>query len=224
MLLGRCFRCLRRGDRAKGCTVVCRNCKGRHNVLRFPQKFYAPKWENSADQSTDQSDMDRPSVGPASPGHDILSNFSRTNKVGTNGSTVSQTAVVFVYSSIGKLISATVLFDTGSDRSYISRKLVKGVKPRFVGSETNSYNSFGGSKTCNNTLTPVYNLSIKSKNGETLGLKAIELQVICQSLFRPEVPGHLFRSFGEIEWADNFYVERTVSIDNSWTRFLLRFC
>lgn len=57
---------------------------------------------------------------------------------------VLTTAKVKVCVKNGKYSEATLLFDPGSDNSYVSSKLVKKVRPRWVASEHISYSVFCG--------------------------------------------------------------------------------
>ena len=49
-----------------------------------------------------------------------------------------------VYGEKGMCIEATLLFDSGSDKSYVSSRFAKRIKPTWATSEQISYSAFGG--------------------------------------------------------------------------------
>ena len=65
--------------------------------------------------------------------------------------TVLQTAKVGVEAADGSLITATVVFDTGADRSYVSSQFRKKLRPKLLGHDWVSYGAFGGE--CKHTVT-----------------------------------------------------------------------
>ena len=54
-------------------------------------------------------------------------------------------ARVVVHGSKG-LVKATLLFDSGSDRSYVSSALINKAGDKWVGSQESAYVAFGGGK------------------------------------------------------------------------------
>ena len=70
-----------------------------------------------------------------------------TNKV------VLLTARVKVAGTSGCTTNATVLFDTGSDRTYVSSSLVRKVKPEWVDAQPMAYAAFGTGKASKVELT-----------------------------------------------------------------------
>nr|XP_027222490.1 uncharacterized protein LOC113814643 [Penaeus vannamei] len=83
----------------------------------------------------------------------------------TKTSCVLQTARVKVFGESGACCEATLLFDTGSDRSYVSSNLVKKVKPKWVSSEPVSYAAFGGSKSPPGKQSNIFDLQLVGLHG-----------------------------------------------------------
>ncbi|XP_037775537.1 uncharacterized protein LOC119572501 [Penaeus monodon] len=100
----------------------------------------------------------------------------------TKTSCVLQTARVKVYGDSGICCEATLLFDTGSDRSYVSSNFVKKVKPKWVSSETVSYAAFGGSKS-----HPDFQLADDYKNNSHLSIDILVGLDAYWGLMDPEI-------------------------------------
>ena len=66
----------------------------------------------------------------------------------------------------GNVTNATVLFDTGSDRSYISSSLVRKVGPKWVGAQQISYAAFGNDKPGKSHLRNIYEINLKGLQTE----------------------------------------------------------
>ncbi|XP_066940957.1 uncharacterized protein [Macrobrachium rosenbergii] len=118
-----CFRCLEKGHISRGCQSKCVKCKGKHNVLCCTgnkTEVYNKNYQNiSGAMSQDKIDENVTHVGVAHCEPNL------NNRVLTQSRSVLQTAKVKVLGKKG-ICEATLLFDTGSDRSYVSSKFVKG--------------------------------------------------------------------------------------------------
>ena len=127
---------------------------------------------------------------------------------------VLPTAHVTVVGQGGQRVDATVLFDTGSDRTYISDKLVKAADPVWVGSEAVSYVAFGGSGS-SAEHRDVYRVDMFGSNvtsPSVLSVRAIRVPVICMPLQRPVMPAAVLQSFSHLELADP-PSDRPLSVD-----------
>ncbi|KAJ8018051.1 hypothetical protein HOLleu_44175 [Holothuria leucospilota] len=129
--------------------------------------------------------------------------------------TVLQTAKVMVFGEKGA-VEATLLFDSGSDRSYISSKLVQRVGPKWKSTESLSYSSFGVSVGSGETERNVYEVGLqgsKCSTGSSCILQAVEVPVICAQLSRPKVPHEFMQNLGPLQFADDYEDNRQVTID-----------
>lgn len=119
-----CFRCLKPGHIAKGCGSKCAKCSGRHHeICCTGGQWYNKNHEPQVTKCT----QDLPSVEATNVSHVGVACSKRIKGYRT----VLQTARVQVHGRTGK-VEATLLFDSGSDRSYVSSFLIKRVGPKWV--------------------------------------------------------------------------------------------
>ena len=150
-----CFKCLSKSHFASSCSAKCSKCKGDHHRL------CCFKINENLNQSQVNPSQEKNSEGTQ----------GNTNVVGvsievqsTANSAILQTARVDAF---GKhcIVRANILFDTGSDRTYVSSSLVKKLKPEWVVKEPVNYIAFGQGKTSGNQLHNVYNVHLRSSSG-----------------------------------------------------------
>ena len=95
----------------------------------------------------------------------VRGNVSNVNSVsGTTTHVFLQTARVSVHGKCG-VADAIILFDTCSDRTYISRDLVDRIGPEWVGSQNIAYAVFGGNHIRNAEQRNVYSVSLQGSRG-----------------------------------------------------------
>ncbi|KAG1673513.1 hypothetical protein GQR58_015535 [Nymphon striatum] len=234
-----CYRCLGKGHISEGCFAICSHCKGKHNILccyeykannynynvipsNCNSKLLGTKF--SSEVQTRESEISN-KVDPVNGNHDAA-----VFHVGVLGSTshlctVLQSAKVFVLDKNGP-VEATVLFDTGSDDSYVSKSLVKRVNPRWVESEGISCAAFGERGPASHQARGVFGLEVQSRlhgYGGAHELMAVAVQNICAPLFRPKIPFELFENFKNFKLADNLEeaqeleVDTLIGLDSNWS-------
>ena len=128
---------------------------------------------------------------------------------------VLPTATVSVMSASGP-VKATLIFDSGSDRTYVSEQLMRKVQAKWKGSCDMSYAAFGGGKsssTCNMYEFDVTSVNLSVPTVQTI--QAVQVPVICAPLVRPRVnTNQLHPSFDHVELADRtFSSESPLQID-----------
>ena len=114
--LGLCFRCLKGNHRAATCKARCKKCEGKHHVVMC----FQPDVKRNSASSEKPSSGERPDVS-------LSCNIGRDRKK-PDARGVLPTASVIVKGSKGD-VQATLLFDSGSNRSYVSSSLVKKCSP-----------------------------------------------------------------------------------------------
>ena len=198
---GLCFTCLKKGHMARSCSVRCSVCNGRHNKLCCYKEHGIPgdKVEN---------------VGPS---HGVRG----TAAVGPSLScvlgekcTVLPTARVTVHGAKGP-VEATVLFDSGSDRSYVSSALIAKSGAKWVSSQESAYVAFGGghSRASHSDIYELRLTGAKQVNPAMQVINVMEVPMICAPLQRPRAAARVLSMFDNLELADDYHTERQVSVD-----------
>ena len=126
-----------------------------------------------------------------------------------------QTTDVTASGCTGKSGIFTVLFDTGSDRSYVSSRLVKRVEPEWVGTQQLSYSGFG--------TDHGGNVSLMCADDSYVSLFATEIPTICAPVYRPDIPIHVLQLFEQLsieaDCSDGgeVQVDVIIGLDSYWT-------
>ena len=182
---GLCFRCLLPGHFARGCGSKCKRCNGRHHQICCTRETSgtsppAPVRSSACSKPRVQSSGTGPKVDAVRDGaHVTLANAGSQRSVGSR--TLFQTAEVVV-SGRGN-VTATLLFDSGSDHTYVTSSLVRKVQPKFLTSKKIGYAPFGGGKT-RPVDRNVYEIVTKGLNqgDELVMFSALEVPVISAPL------------------------------------------
>ena len=227
---GLCFRCLLPGHIAKGCSVVCWKCNGRHHEIICGPPAVGPT-------SAGVSNVSSPPPYSGNVNASATHSLSTTSFVSVANSTppgdmsashpsvALQFARVTLHGSQG-VTEATVMFDTGSDRSYVTQDLVNRVKPKWVDSEPVAFASFGSGKPSKTDLRHIFSVNLQDNHGTDQPLLATAVDVICAPLSRPSLGHDILNSFGDISIAGHYETGSVVKIDiligmDSYWRFVL---
>ena len=210
-MCGLCFRCLRRDHVAKDCLNKCDKCGGRHHVLLCDPQPTSTQEKCSTSSTSRQSDSHRPVSYSTEQKHtnsnlSLASNSnvhanskdSKDSKDSKTKRVILQTTDVTASGCTGKSGILTVLFDTGSDRSYVSSRLVKRVEPEWVGTQQISYSAFGTDHGGKSELRNLFHVNLKCADDSYVSLFATEIPTICAPVYRPDIPLHVLQSFEEL--------------------------
>ena len=206
---GLCFLCLQAGHRAKECDAKCALCGGRHHALCC---FQAQRRVASDSVIDDGHAVSKPQSHPADAG--AAASLS-CNSAQDNKRIVLPTARVKVLGDKGP-VDTTVLFDSGSDRTYVSQSLVRRAGAKWAGSKRVSYVAFGGGKS-SDCARDVFSLSVHSgdQSCPVVNIEAVQVPVICSPLQRPQVNQEVIDLLGldESQMADSFGDNRQLTVD-----------
>ena len=125
------------------------------------------------------------------------------------------TAHVEVCGPQGQRVQATVLFDSGSDRSYVSENVVRRVNAEWLETQSVAYATFGGGQSSTQSRS-VYSVVMKRADNDAASpqsIRAVAVPVICAPLQRPSVPAHLISAFAHLDLADNPTSHSQLSVD-----------
>lgn len=182
----------------RDCTAACPRCQERHHSL------LCPKSKENAGTVPEQKKPGKVSIGTCTLAAD-------SSAVET--SVVMQTIRVEIQGEHDS-VCANILFDSGSDCTYVSKDLVERTGPEFVRSETVSYCNFGSGKPQGEALRNLYTLELHGHDNNGSGVVlATEVPTICSPLYRKRLPEHILRSFPKMKLADNYSTDRNMTID-----------
>ena len=203
-----CFRCLSKLHYAKNCRINCKRCGGKHHSILCEGNRQLSDSSQSSD-SRHSSDGRQSSVKPQKPSGSTnsdtkslrnqdqgdVSHVTHAN-IGQSVRAILPMAKVKVKGSRGEA-EVNLLFDTGSDRTYVTSDLVKKIGPQFRRSECIGFTSFGGGSSSKKELRNVYSLQISSlmNSCSVEEVDAIEIPIICAPIQRPKVPTDVIDSF-----------------------------
>ena len=129
------------------------------------------------------------------------------------GQIVMQIARVKVYDGRhGRFVRANVFFDTGSNKSYVSREFVEKIKPKHEGFEHVSYVSFGSKETGPSVMRNIFSLNLMCNDNTCTSLSVTEIPTICAPLSCPAVSESSLHSFSSVKLL-NCFGETKISID-----------
>ena len=228
---GLCIRCLLPGHIAKVCSVVCRKCNGRHHEIICGPLAVGPTSAGVSNVSSPPPPSSGNVNASATHSSSTTSFVSVANSTppgdmsASHPSVALQFARVTVHGSQG-VTEAMVMFDTGSDRSFVTQDLVNRVKPKWVDSEPVAFASFGSGKPSKTDLWHIFSVNLQDNHGTDQPLLATAVDVICAPLSRPSLGHDILNSFGDISFADHYETGSVVKIDiligmDSYWRFVL---
>ena len=157
---GRCFLCLKPNHKSKDCDKkkTCFYCKGFHNSAICAQRSTKPKLEKD----------------------DSPNEFTKTCHVKENikSTILLQTAETIIENPVtSKQVKIKMLFDSGSQRTYISNRIKNFLNLKPESTEQVDVSTFGNPKTNSQSLDIVkINLHTQSSN---ITLQAISYPMIC---------------------------------------------
>ncbi|XP_042142954.1 uncharacterized protein LOC120837386 [Ixodes scapularis] len=166
----RCFRCTKPNHTARMCrgTLRCERCGGRH-VSTMCDPDYFPGRAASGSDETRKKDKTPLNL--------------HVSEKGNKPAVLLQTVTAWVESKNRRKL-ARILFDSGSQRSFIIEELSRGLGCKLLGTEVLTVGVFGG-KTSEQTYRRVQVILSNRLTGQTYEIDALETRSICEQ----ELPG-----------------------------------
>ena len=194
-----CYICLGKHF-ARDCysKIKCKGCGGRHNSI------LCTKGNPSVSASSDQSTPLRETQPQSQNQRNVVSYAHFENQ---NRTTVMQVVKAKLQSKGGKIVEANVLFDGGSDLSFVTQDLVKKLDLKKSGEERFSFSGFGDAESGPRTKRKVYNLELGG-----ISVKLAGIDTLCAEMYRAPVPRQVISKFN-IEFSEDFEVGRSIKVD-----------
>ena len=225
-----CFRCLMRGHLYGSCSKNCIKCQGPHHqkLCRQADSYgvsrsnsgatggsttpSALQWNTGKTQGGFVKVQPPPEAGPT--------NFSglsgeaalTANKLNHRES-VLQSACTYLRAKDGSCVKAMLVFDTGANRSYISRSMAHKLKPAIVGHEWVSYAAFGGESASRSMLSSIHRVELSDLGGGSHYLDLPEVPQICPPLTRSKIPAAALEVFSHLPLADDYGSSTAFTVD-----------
>ena len=221
------MRCLKPDHKFSECKSVCSKCgHSHHAILCKPKRSNNTGSNGNGNGGTSRANNTPPSVVTSVPSTNISQ--SATSQIApnvvssdqvqnvaiseqTDKITVLQTAKTKIISK-GASFSVTLLFDTGSDRSYILSDIAKKAKLNVVSHENIHFSNFGNNSINDSGLSPVYDVKLFGKDGSLHEIQAIGIPTLCNTLLRSRVPQVILDKFDINDFSDDFSEDRNLSI------------
>lgn len=194
---GRCFICLRRGHISHECTShkKCYKCSGRHHFSICTKGNKTPpsqngsrqtKTEISSDTQTIQSDPPaafRSKLNAGAPAFQTQEHRSTSLWVNSSRSILLQTAQALVFNPSSPHLSQQVriVLDSGSQRSYVTKRVARELSLRPEGTQPMTILTFSSSQEHSQVCNYV-RLGFELKNGQTKQLLLYSVPFICEPL------------------------------------------
>ena len=195
MRLGLCFICLGSHHLARNCQKHCYFCKGKHHAVlcqkRSSSNNTEPKRENSVLHSTVEHDNDTNHIGVSYANSKTLNTVMQVVKTKING------------------VGVNVMFDSGADRSFVTKTCADKLGLRNMGKKSLTYCCFAEEGTVRKEkLRDIFEMKV---NKDTV--KLIGMNVICCSMYRSRVPHDILDAFTGIPFEEDYGKGRPVKID-----------
>ncbi|XP_067017985.1 uncharacterized protein [Acropora muricata] len=207
---GRCFVCLRRGHVSNCCPseYKCKKCFGRHHISVCSGGFHSP--QDVTQNATQGNAIEPPNVTQPCPG------ATATLHVGGKNSVLLQTATANVSNPrSGKTVQARLVFDSGSQRSYIANGLRSSLERPSLRYENLVIKTFGAGSDQPKRCDVVQLCVSKAVGGLNLYVDAYDVPSICAPLSQQkiELAQASYEHLSSLELADSSTGEDGMPID-----------
>ena len=170
---GRCFVCLRKGHVSRNCRAggKCKHCQGRHH------NSICVKLSGEKSEGTRESDQRKGALDPKAEPFKSMSLLTDSS-----GLILLQTAKAFVEGpSCENRKELRLIFDSGSQRSYITERAKGALCLRVSGKRDVNITTFGANESKGFTCE-VVRVNVETREGKRVAMKLLTVPIICESL------------------------------------------
>ena len=199
---GACFKCLVRGHLAKNCEAVCKVCQGGHHHNICTKKDARNRDVGKPENKEQNHTLNVSCV--ASTSQEVLLQIATVQVVGKTSDDVA---------------SCNVLFDSGSNQTYIRKQIANQLRSKIVDKIQHSVTVFGGqkSRTSERCVREICLIDIWGNPHE---IQAIETDDVCAPLVRPNIPRDLLKGITVADQpSGRINIDILIGLDHYWQFF-----
>ena len=208
---GRCFVCLRIGHKGSECQKTCRRCNGKHHQsICMKSADESASNQESREQENSKKDQTREGNKESRKPNTTDKDAESAKEVKTTTTTdqrrssvLLQTATAYAYNSANSnRTKIRMLFDSGSQRSYITNELKEKLDLKPTKQETLHLNTFG-EEGFKRQKCDMFSLQLQGEDGELdIELSALAFPVICSPV-STRINIQEFPHLDGLQFADN---------------------
>ena len=177
---GRCYVCLRKNHVVRECrsTLSCKKCRGRHHVSICSRNSSQGRRPSQQPPPNPPAETPTSHETPTDHGQSTIATYA-----GSLNSVLLQTARLHLFNPSSETLSATAraILDTGSQRTYITRRIRDVLKLPAVRTESVRISTFGSSES-RDASCDVVQLALVTRNDGMMEMTALVVPCICSSL------------------------------------------
>ena len=218
----RCYICTKRGHHSRDCKSkrTYFRCKGRHHTSICERDKDTSRQQTNNDKSNDSKKSNDDKDGKGDNEQTQKPNTSRTatNTVTSNNKVVlMQTATAVVNSKRNDYsrVKCRLLFDSGSQRTYVSRTLVDAIEAETIRTEYLAVGTFGASTTeC--LPRDVVSITVSDRaDQESIEIEPIVVEKICNPVQPQEldIAESTKMTLNEFDLADTYHTDDEILIE-----------
>ena len=217
---GRCFVCLRKNHMSRECrsTMKCNKCNGRHHVSICNSGQGGRQEPNNTLPKTDSTSTPQPTsqVLVNSPSNHVPTTTASLYCIDARTPVLLQTARASVCKVNNPNVSREVriIFDCGSQRSYITDELENYLTLDPICTETMLIKTFG-SENCSTQLCEVVELEVSPQIGGSLKMSFLSVPLICEPISGQSIPYAVstYKELASLEFSDYSQGDSSLKVD-----------
>ena len=217
---GRCFVCLRKNHMSRECrsTMKCNKCNGRHHVSICNSGQGGRQEPNNTLPKTDSTSTPQPTsqVLVNSPSNHVPTTTASLYCIDARTPVLLQTARASVCKVNNPNVSREVriIFDCGSQRSYITDELKNYLTLDPICTETMLIKTFG-SENCSTQLCEVVELEVSPQIGGSLKMSFLSVPLICEPISGQSIPYAVstYKELASLEFSDYSQGDSSLKVD-----------
>lgn len=178
----RCFVCLRSGHRGNSCNKNCRRCQGNHHQSICQQILSSKESSSAPNENSLVRDMQNATLTSQATENPQLPSTATTASSKAKGTVLLQTATAIATNEDGsKSTKVKILFDSGSQKSYVTDSLKSRLGLKSTKTELLHLNTFGENN-FRKQKCDVVTLKLEDRNDEAVKISVLSLTAICSPL------------------------------------------